>query len=190
MEPKQEDADMAGESGEHVAAEPGRATTMSSPPESDDLPTGPLQPGTPAPDFSLPETPDQQVALSEIRGPVVLIFYPADWSPVCGDELSVFQAASHLFARHGGQLLGVSVDGPWSHIAFGKSRKLGFPLLADFHPKGQVSRAYGVYRASEGTSERGTFVLDKAHVVAWSYVSPIGISPGVDGPLQALEALG
>ena len=162
---------------------------MSSPPKSGDLPAGPLQPGTAAPDFSLPETPDQRVTLSELRGPVVLIFYPADWSPVCGDELSMFQAASAMFARHGGQLLGVSVDGPWSHIAFRASRKLGFPLLADFHPKGQVSRAYGVYRAADGTSERGLFVLDQAHRVAWSYLSPIGISPGVDGALQALEAL-
>lgn len=162
---------------------------MSSPPETGNAPNGPLQPGTPAPDFSLPETPDQRVTLSEVQGPAVLIFYPADWSPVCGDELSMFQAASHLFAKHGGQLLGLSVDGPWSHIAFRESRKLGFPLLADFHPKGQVARAYGVYRAGEGTSERGLFVLDQAHVITWSYLSPIGISPGVDGALQALESL-
>lgn len=178
------------ESGERAADDPGSTATMSSSPESGDVPAGPLQPGTPAPDFSLPETPDQRVILSELRGPVVLIFYPADWSPVCGDELSMFEAASSLFARHGGQLLGVSVDGPWSHIAFRESRKLGFPLLADSHPKGQVSRAYGVYRAADGTSERGLFVLDHEHVVAWSYLSPIGISPGVDGALQALEALG
>jgi peroxiredoxin len=180
---------MAQESEDRVGDEPGMAPTMSSPPESDGLPTGPLQPGTPAPDFSLPETPDQRVALSELRGPVVLIFYPADWSPVCGDELSMFQAASQLFAKRGGQLLGVSVDGPWSHIAFRESRKLKFPLLADFEPKGQVSRAYGVYRSSEGSSERATFVLDRDHMIAWSYRSPVGIIPGVDGPLRALEAL-
>jgi len=120
---------------------------------------------------------------------VVLIFYPADWSPVCGDELSMFQAASKLFAKQGGQLLGISVDGPWSHIAFRESRKLTFPLLADFEPKGQVSRAYGVYRSEEGSSARATFVLDRDHMIAWSYRSPIGIVPGVDGPLRALEAL-
>jgi peroxiredoxin len=181
---------MAEATRERSEADPRSATTTSSPPETVDFPKGPLQPGTPAPDFSLPETPDQRVTLSELQGPVVLIFYPADWSPVCGDELSMFQAASELFAKHAGQLLGVSVDGPWSHIAFRESRKLGFPLLADFHPKGEVSRSYGVYRAADGTSERGLFVLDRAHVVAWSYLSPIGISPGVDGALQALEALG
>jgi peroxiredoxin len=175
--------------GEHAANQPGSTTTTSSAPGSVDLPTGPLQPGSAAPDFSLPETPDQRVALSELLGPVVLIFYPADWSPVCGDELSMFQAASKLFAKQGGQLLGVSVDGPWSHIAFRESRKLTFPLLADFEPKGQVSRAYGVYRSEEGSSERATFVLDRDHMIAWSYRSPVGIVPGVDGPLRALEAL-
>jgi peroxiredoxin len=175
--------------GERATDDPGSVATVSSPPEPRDLPKSPLQPGSPAPDFSLLETPDQRVTLSELPGPVVLIFYPADWSPVCGDELSMFQAASDLFAKHGGQLLGVSVDGPWSHIAFRESRKLGFPLLADFHPKGQVSQSYGVYRAADGTSERGLFVLDRGHVIAWSYLSPIGISPGVDGALQALESL-
>ena len=162
---------------------------MSSPHEQESAPDGPLQPGTAAPDFSLAETPDQRVSLSELRGPVVLIFYPADWSPVGGDELSMFQAARGLFATKGGQLLGISVDGPWSHIAFSESRKLEFPLLSDFHPKGTVSRAYGVYRSADGTSERGLFVLDSAHVIAWSYLSPVGISPGVDGALRAMEAL-
>ncbi|MGO9911904.1 MAG: redoxin domain-containing protein [Acidimicrobiales bacterium] len=162
---------------------------MSSAAAGDTSPSEPLQPGTPAPDFSLPATPDQFVTLAELHGPVVLVFYPADWSPVCGDELSMFEAARNLFSRRGAQLLGISVDGPWCHVAFKADRKLEFPLLADFHPKGEVARAYGVYRPHDGTTERALFVLDGQHDVAWSYVSPIGVSPGVDGALAAVEAL-
>jgi alkyl hydroperoxide reductase subunit AhpC len=86
-------------------------------------------------------------------------------------------------------LIGISVDSAWSHIAFKADRKLEFPLLADFHPKGQVARSYGVYRAGDGTTERALFVLDAQHVITWSYVSPVGVSPGVDGALRAVEAL-
>jgi peroxiredoxin len=145
--------------------------------------------GTPAPDFSLLATPDQRVTLSDIAGPVVLVFYPADWSPVCGDELSVFAAAQSLFGAAGAQILGLSVDSAWSHLAFKTDRKLDFPLLSDFHPKGAVAESYGVYRSEDGTAERALFVLDAAHNVAWSYVSPIGINPGADGALAAVEAL-
>ncbi|MEO9181026.1 MAG: redoxin domain-containing protein [Acidimicrobiales bacterium] len=152
-------------------------------------PNGPLQPGAVAPDFTLPATPDQWVSLSEIVGPVVLIFYPADWSPVCGDELSMFEAAAGMFASHGAQLVGISVDSAWCHVAFKSDRKLEFPLLADFNPKGSVASSYGVYREDEGTTERALFVLDANHRVAWSYVSPVGISPGVNGALNAVEAL-
>jgi peroxiredoxin len=148
-----------------------------------------LQPGDQAPDFSLPATPDQWVALSELAGPVVVIFYPADWSPVCGDELSMFEAAAGLFAARGAQLIAISVDSSWCHLAFKSDRKLDFPLLADFNPKGEVARTYGVYHEKEGTSERALFVLDAQHKVAWSYVSPVGINPGVDGALNAVEAL-
>jgi len=151
--------------------------------------SGPLQKGDAAPEFSLPATPDQWVKLSELQGPVVLIFYPADWSPVCGDELSMFQAALGLFAKHGAQLVGISVDSSWCHLAYKADRKLGFPLLADFHPKGAVAKSYGVFRDDDDTTERAIFVLDAQHNVAWSYVSPVGISPGVDGALRALEAL-
>jgi peroxiredoxin len=148
-----------------------------------------LGPGDQAPDFSLLATPDQRVSLSEVIGPVVLIFYPADWSPVCGDELSVFEAASGLFAARGAQLLGISVDSAWSHVAFRAERKLEFPLLADFNPKGEVARAYGAYRPEDGTSERALFVVDASGVIRWSHLSPVGINPGADGALQAVEAL-
>jgi len=148
-----------------------------------------LEAGAVAPDFALLATPDQRVSLSEFNGPVVLIFYPADWSPVCSDELSVFSAASRMFHARNAQLLGISVDGPWCHEAFKDQRNVAFPLLADHHPKGEVARAYGVYRANDDTSERALFVIDANRNVVWSEVSPVGINPGADGALRAVEAL-
>ena len=148
-----------------------------------------LEIGDVAPEFGLLATPDQRVALSEFDGPVVLIFYPADWSPVCSDELSVFSAASRLFHARGAQLLGISVDGPWCHEVFKEQRKVAFPLLADCNPKGEVAKAYGVYRVDDGTSERALFVIDRDGKVAWSEVSPVGVNPGADGALRAVEAL-
>lgn len=149
-----------------------------------------LKAGTIAPDFSLHATPDQSIALRELRGrPVVLAFYPADWSPVCGDEMTLLNAARHEMEVFGAVLLGISVDSVWSHTAFAEQRKLHFPLLADFEPKGAVARAYGVYRETDGTSERALFVIDGDGVIRWSYVSPIAINPGVDGILDALGRL-
>jgi peroxiredoxin len=151
----------------------------------------PLPPGTTAPDFELRRSPDQTVSLSEFRGrPVILTFYPADWSPVCTDQLALYQEVLPEFRRFNAELLGVSVDGVWSHLAFAKDRNLRFPLLADFEPKGQVARAYHVYQADEGTSERALYVIDAEGIVRWSYVSPAGVNPGADGILRALETLG
>jgi peroxiredoxin len=93
------------------------------------------------------------------------------------------------FKRLRAQLLGISVDGVWCHTAFAKDRHLHFPLLADFEPKGAVARMYGVYRQDDGTSERALFVIDSSGMIAWSYVSPVGINPGADGILAALEDL-
>jgi peroxiredoxin len=149
-----------------------------------------LPAGTPAPDFSLHSTPDQTVKLSEFRGqPVVLAFYPADWSPVCGDQMALYNEMLPEFQNLGAELLGISVDGPWCHAAFSRDRKLHFPLLADFEPKGAVARLYGVYRHGEGTSERALFVIDADGVIHWSYVSPVGVNPGAEGILSALEEL-
>lgn len=149
-----------------------------------------LGPGTPAPDFMLKSTPDQTVALSELRGrPVILAFYPADWSPVCGDQMSLYNEVLPEFRRHGAELLGISVDGAWCHAAFARDRKLHFPLLADFEPKGGVARAYGVYDAKLGECDRALFVIDREGVIHWSYVSPVGINPGAEGILTALESL-
>jgi peroxiredoxin len=149
-----------------------------------------LSPGTKAPDFTLKKSPDQTLSLSELRGqPVVLVFYPADWSPVCGDELALFNEVQPEFQRYGARVVGISVDGVWCHKAYAKARNLDFPLLADFEPKGEVSRKYGAYRAQDGFSERALFVLDGDGVIRWSYLSEVGQNPGADGVLAALEAL-
>jgi peroxiredoxin len=149
-----------------------------------------LEPGAQAPDFSLPAAPERRISLSELRGrPVVLAFYPADWSPVCGDQMALYNEVLPELAKLGAQLLGVSVDGVWCHAAFAGDRKLHFPLLADFEPKGGVARQYGVYREVDGFTERALFVIDAGGTVRWSFVSPIGVNPGADGIFDALEAL-
>jgi peroxiredoxin len=149
-----------------------------------------LKPGTAAPDFRLPSTPDQSVSLREFRGrPVVLVFYPADWSPVCGDQTTLYNELLPEFHRFDAEVLGISVDGAWCHVAFAHDRKLRFPLLADFEPKGAVAQEYGVYRSQDGFCERALFVIDSEGVIRWSYVSPVGVNPGADGILAALESL-
>ena len=149
-----------------------------------------LSPGTTAPDFTLKKSPDATLSLSELKGrPVILVFYPADWSPVCGDELALFNEVLPEFRRYDAQLVGISVDGVWCHKAYAKSRNLEFPLLADFEPKGDVSRKYGAYRQQDGFSERALFVLDADGVIRWSYLSEVTKNPGADGVLAALEEL-
>ena len=149
-----------------------------------------LAPGTLAPEFALHVTPDQKLALSELRGrPVVLVFYPADFSPVCGDQVSLYNEMLSEFQKYGAELVGISVDGVWCHDAFAKDRKLHFPLLADFEPKGEVARKYGAYRHDEGVCERALFVIDAKGVISWSYLSPVAVNPGADGILEALERL-
>jgi peroxiredoxin len=155
-----------------------------------DEPASALPPGTLAHDITLHSTPDYAVSLRDFRGhPVILAFYPADWSPVCGDQMALYNEILPEFGRFQAQLLGISVDGVWCHAAFARDRNLHFPLLADFEPKGAVAKRYGVYRRPDGTSERALFVLDAQGVIRWSYVSPVEINPGADGILTALEAL-
>jgi peroxiredoxin len=149
-----------------------------------------LAAGTPAPEFELHSTPDQLVSLSDFRGtPAILAFYPADWSPVCGDQMALYNQILPEFHRLKAQLVGISVDGSWCHAAFAKDRNLHFPLLADFEPKGAVAQKYGVYRQQDGICERALFVIDSKGLIAWSYVSPLGVNPGADGILAALEDL-
>jgi len=149
-----------------------------------------LRAGTKAPDFTLNKSPDETLSLSELRGrPAILAFYPADWSPVCGDELALFNEVLPEFQRYDAQLVGISVDGVWCHKAYAKARNLEFPLLSDFEPKGEVSRKYDAYRAKDGFSERALFVLDGDGVIRWSYLSPVTQNPGAEGILAALEEL-
>src|ERR1700761_1911129 len=125
-----------------------------------------LPPGSPAPDFSLKSTPDQSVNLSDFRGqPVVLAFYPADWSPVCGDQMGLYNEILPEFQNLQAELMGISVDGVWCHAAFVRDRKLHFPLLSDFEPKGAVARLYGVYRQGEGICERALFVINSEGII-------------------------
>jgi peroxiredoxin len=149
-----------------------------------------LPAGTLAPDFALNSAPDKKLRLSELRGrPVILVFYPADWSPVCGDQVALYNEILPEFREYGAEILGISVDGAWCHAAFARDRNLHFPLLADFEPKGAVARQYGAYREKDGTSERALFVLDADGVIRWSYCSPVAVNPGADGILNALESL-
>ena len=129
--------------------------------DADPMQASPLEPGTPAPDFALPSTLDGQLGPGDRSGrPLILVFYPADWSPVCTDQLTLYQEVMPEFEKHDAALFGISVDGRWCHLAFANDRNLRFPLLADFEPKGGVARTYGVYRTQDGTSERALFVID------------------------------
>jgi len=149
-----------------------------------------LASGTPAPGFTLRSTPDQSVSLSDLRGsPVVIVFYPADWSPVCGDQLVLYNELWPEFQKFHATVLGISVDGIWCHLAFRQHRKLRFELLADFEPKGAVARQYGAYVREDGVAARALFVIDGDGAIHWSHVSPLGVNPGADGILTALESL-
>ena len=149
-----------------------------------------LQPGITAPDFTLRTTPNQSISLNQYRGnPVILVFYPADFSPVCGDEMTLFNELLPEFQRLNAEVMGISVDGVWCHLAFSKEKNLKIPLLADFEPKGEVAKKYGVYRKKDGIAERALFLLDKDGIIRYSYVSPIGVNPGADGVLKALESI-
>lgn len=148
------------------------------------------QPGAAAPQFELLDQQGATVTLADLRGkPAVLVFYPADWSPVCGDQVALYNEMLPIFREHGAELIGVSVDSHWCHAAFAENRRLRFRLLADFEPKGAMARSYGAYRDRDGTSERALFVIDSAGIVHWSYLSPIDVNPGADGILEALESM-
>lgn len=149
-----------------------------------------LQKGNTAPGFNLFAKPDQQLSLDDLKGKrIILAFYPADWSPVCGDQMSLYNEALNLFLKFNAELIGISVDSRWCHMAFAKDRNLHFPLLSDFEPKGALSRLYGAYNEKNGESERALFVIDEQGIIQWSYLSPVDINPGADGILGALEEL-
>lgn len=149
-----------------------------------------LRSGAEAPDFRLRSTPDQWLRLHDFHGqPVILAFYPADWSPVCGDQLAHYNEIMPEFQQFGAALIGISVDGVWCHSAFSKDRNLHFPLLADSDPKGAVARRYGVFRDGDGVSERALFLINADGMIHWSYISPIGVNPGAAGIIAALKDL-
>jgi len=149
-----------------------------------------LQIGTKAPDFALYSTPDQQLRLSELKGKnTVITFYPADWSPVCGDQMALYNEMLSLFRKYNAELVGISVDSKWCHLAFAQDRKLHFPLLADYEPKGYVSKLYGIYDEVEGHSRRAIFIVDADGIIQWNYLSPLGINPGANGIMEALHEL-
>ena len=149
-----------------------------------------LTPGTLAPNFTLPVAPDKQLTLSDLRGkPVILAFYPADWSPVCGDQIALYNEMLKYFRKYNAEILGISVDGKWCHQAYTENRKIHFPLLSDFEPKGAVAKLYGVYDGKEGQCERALFVINSDGIIEWSYLSPRSVNPGADGIMEALENL-
>lgn len=157
----------------------------------------PLPVGQAAPDFTLqsssPEAAGgacETISLRSFRGKnLILVFYPADWSAVCGDELAVFNEMLPMFQKLDAALVGISVDSAFCHGAFKKDRGFKMSLLADFEPKGQVARQYGVYDEQGGFCERALFVVDKDGVIRYSFVSPIDVNPGASEILKTLKQI-
>jgi peroxiredoxin len=146
-----------------------------------------IEAGAPAPDFSLLDQEGQSVSLSDFRGaPVLLVFYPADFSPVCTDQLSVYQADLPELERRGVQVLGISVDSAFCHRAFREHLGVTMRLLADFHPKGEVARAYGLWSDKYGQAGRALVLIDPEGTVEWAYKSPPLEYPGTDLILERL----
>jgi peroxiredoxin len=164
---------------------------LAPPPPASGVQAHGLSRGTAAPELDLPATPDgNRIKLADQRGaPVVLVFYPGDFTPVCSGELSLFNELLPELQAFGATVLAISCDSLWSHVAYARELNLRIPLLTDFHPKGEVCRRYDVYRDDIGTAERALFVLDGDGRIFWSHVSPIEINPGADGVLVALEQL-
>jgi len=149
-----------------------------------------LEPGGAAPPFELQSAPNETIKLGDLRGkPLIIAFYPADFSPVCGDQIALYNEILPEFRRYGAQIIGISVDSVWCHAAFAKQKNIQFPLLADFEPKGAVAQTYGAYRTEDGTAERALFVIDSDGIIHWSYCSPVSVNPGADGILSALDSL-
>ena len=178
-------------------AVPGGATPdvrdlhLTAPPmEGERVATG-LPVGTPAPDFSLPDASGARVSLSDLRGqPLALVFYPLDWSPGCSVQLELYQQEHDEFASRGIQLVGVSVDSIYSHRAWAAVRGIRYPLLSDFHPRGDVARRYGVWREHDGFSERAVYLIDADGIIRWKHVSPrLKELPDFDELVAALDSV-
>ena len=148
-----------------------------------------IEPGTPAPDFSLANQDGEIVKLEDLRGQTtVLVFYPLDFSPVCTDQLNVYQEVLPELEARGVKLYGVSVDSAFCHNAFQKHLGTTIPLLADFHPKGEMSARYGVYNEERGSTYRALVMIDPDGIVRWSYRSPSALDiPGANLIFDALD---
>jgi peroxiredoxin len=148
-----------------------------------------IQPGSPAPDFKLRDQDGEEVSLSDLKGQTsVLVFYPLDFSPVCTDQLSIYQELVSDFEARGVKLYGISVDSSFAHKAFQEKLNLTFPLLADFEPKGEVAKKFGVYDDEWGSSKRALVMIDPDGVVKWAYCSPSALEiPGANLIFDALE---
>jgi peroxiredoxin len=147
-----------------------------------------IEAGAKAPEFTLPDQDGKKVSLADFRGRrVVLVFYPADFSPVCTDQLSIYQEVLGELDERGTTMLGISVDGAFCHRAFRSHLNLEIPLLADFHPKGEVARAYGVWSDEYGVSGRALVLVDRDGTVEWSYMSPPLEVPGANLIFDALD---
>lgn len=145
--------------------------------------------GTVAPDFTLNDQDNKAHTLSDYRGqPVVLLFYPLDFSSVCTDEMACVMDTMSKFNALNAQVFGISVDSRYSHQAFADQRGIAYPLLADFHPKGEVAQAYDVYLDHAGISSRAWVVVDgEGNVVAGKDVGPPNL-PDFDAIVEAVEA--
>ena len=150
----------------------------------------PLRAGQSAPNFHLSTTESQaskKISLHDFRGlPVVLVFYPSDWSPICGNLLAHYNKIMPQFRQHQARLLGISVDSYWSHMAFSKNNNLTFPLLSDFEPKGSVAKAYGVFDVNSGVSLPALFIINPQGRVHWSHLS---LHEGIPGTRELLNTL-
>jgi len=144
--------------------------------------------GTPAPDFTLRDQDGEKVSLGDYRGrKVLLVFYPQDFSPVCGDQLSIYQEVKPDLTAKGVELVGISIDHSWAHKAFQEKLGIDTTLLADFHPKGEVAQAYGSYLEQFGIANRTLVLVDEDGTVAWTYESPNpGEFPGANVIFDAL----
>jgi peroxiredoxin len=149
-----------------------------------------IEAGAPAPDFALPDQDGNEVTLASLRGKrVVLVFYPSDFSPVCTDQLNVYQEVLGELRERGAELYGVSVDSNWCHKAFQSHLGVEIPLLADFHPKGEVAKAYGVWAEGYGVAKRALVMIGPDGTVEWAYKSPSPLEiPGANLIFDALEA--
>jgi peroxiredoxin len=144
--------------------------------------------GQTAPDFTLQNQDKKEVKLSEFAGKkhVVIVWYPLDWSPVCTNEHACFVNDMKAFETLDAEVLGVSVDSVWSHKAFAEKMGIKYSLLADFHPRGDMSQKYGVYLADKGITGRAIAIVNRAGRIAWFKNYDIPVVPDLKEVAAAL----